>query len=392
MSPIRHSSRGSVLRVMVWAVSIVLLLGIGALTGFDWFLRQKYEPTLGTFRKDVTDKVGFFCEQQVKLAADPWFHEPRTEGDAGPLLNAWLPWDPSPKQPQDSPLVIPAHLPQTGPAFKDWLTSDLDVSTLDFSWMGRLYAYDRWDILQNSPIPLAQRFNWATLPIPNFIPLQLWAKFRLLHGLRTGKPVEAAKDVRHLAWLAYRTDMLLGGAIAAALLQLERQAYDSMQAPPADWHPMSLEQVARMRALVMSGPAFSQLSAPLEVARQARSCGEPVVTRCSALAEASSYATYLKPLAKDKYREIYEAFATEFAERPCATSFSQTLWERGVTVLEEHPDKILQGQVEWPDNLPTAFVGSHILGIVLAVGAPGLKQLKAFQAELDSGSFQKPKP
>jgi hypothetical protein len=373
-------------------VSILLLLGVGAFTVFDWFLRQEYEPQLGMMRKDAADNAGFFCEQQTLLAQDPWFHESRTEGDAGPLLNAWVPWDPAPPLPQGSPLAIPAHLPQTHTDFKDWLTSNVDVSALDFGWMERLHAYDRWDILRDSPVPSEKSINLPSLPLPSFVPLMLWAKFRLLHGLRTEEPVQAARDVRQLAWLTYRTDTLVGGAIANALLRYERQAYDSMKTPPAEWQPMSAEQLDRMRAILMSSPVFSQLTSPVEVAKQARSCGETVVSRCIALSEASFTARYLQPLAKDEYREHYEAFATELAERPCFTSLVQAAWERGTTIDQDPRGGGMPELPQWLDTLPGSYAGSRILGIMLAIAQPGLKHLKEFRAGLESGHLQAPKP
>jgi hypothetical protein len=395
MSPIRHSlrsaSRGAVLRVLVWVVSLVLLLAAGALTVFDWMLRQKYEPVLGQHRKETTGLVGFFCEQQAKLAADPWFHEPRTPGDAGPLLNAWVPWDPKPPLPRGSPLTLPAGLPQTGKDFEDWVNSSVDVSSLDFGWMRQLHAYDRWDIVENSPVPLPQRINWATMRIPRFVPLLMWSKFRLLHGLRTGAPTEAARDVRQLAWLAYRTETLLGGMVAVALLKAERQAYDSMKSPPADWHPMSLEQLDRMRAVLAAGPAFSQLSTPVEVARQSRSCSEPVA-RCMALTESSFFATYLRPLAEEQYRDVYAALATELAEQPCGTSLLKTLWERGVTVLEENPEPLIQSQVDWPNSLPGMYARRHMVGILLSVASPNFGKLHELRADLESGKYEQKKP
>jgi hypothetical protein len=267
----------------------------------------------------------------------------------------------------------------------------VDVSTLDFGWMGQLHAYDRWDILNGSPVPPAKSFSWASAPIPHFVPLLLWAKFRLLHGLRTGKPVEAGRDVSQLAWLAYRTDMLLGGAIANTLLRYERQAYDSMPAPPPEWHPMSTEQLDRMRAIIMSSPAFSQLTAPVEVAKQARSCGEPVVSRCIALTEAASFAKLLQPLAKDKYRDHYEAFTTELTEQPCSTSLPLTIWERSTTIAEARGGK-MPNIPEWLDTLPGSYGGSRILGLLLAIATPNLKPLKEFQAILASGHSQTPNP
>src|SRR5207253_1383526 len=117
------------------------------------WMRKEYEPALATLRKDTADHVDFFCEQQSLLAADPWFHEPRSEGDAGPLLNAWMPWDSGPV-PTGSPLTIPVHLPQSFLDFQDWLSSKADLSSVDFGWMAQLHAYDRWDFLKNRPSPI----------------------------------------------------------------------------------------------------------------------------------------------------------------------------------------------------------------------------------------------
>jgi hypothetical protein len=385
------SPRGGVLRALLWFVSILVLAGIAALFVYDRLLRARYEPVIAAFRKDVTASIGFFCEQQTLLSRDPWFHEPRTEGDAGPLLNAWVPWEPAKEPPRNSPLLIPAPLPRSNADLKDWLTSTIDVSTLDFEWMRKLHAYDRWDLSRNTPKPLAEKIDWVSAPLPYFVQLQLWSKFRLLHGLRTGQPVEAARDVRHLAWLAYRTDTLLGGAIATALLRFERQAYDSLPSPPPEWRPMSHEQLERMRAVIMSGTAFSNIAAPAEVARQARSCGDPVVSRCSALSEAAFMLKYLQPLAEERYRDAYTAHAEELTTRPCATALPQAIWERGVT-LEEQRLATMPDPPEWLNTLPGAFAGSHIAGVLISVGPPSIRPLHDFRAKLEAGEFKPAKP
>jgi hypothetical protein len=239
--------------------------------------------------------------------------------------------------------------------------------------------------------PQPERIDWASAPLPYFVQLQLWAKFRLLHGLRTGQPVEGAKDVRHLAWLSYRTDTILGGAIARALLRFERQAYDSLSTPPPEWRPMSQEQLERMGAVILSGASFSNIAAPVEVAKQSRRCGEPAVSRCSALGEAAFMLKYLQPLVGEKYRDVYTAHAEDVAAFSCPTSLPKTVWERGVTIEEQRLAK-LPGQPEWLNTLPGAYAGSHIAGILIAIGTPGLKHLQEFRAKLEAGEFKEAKP
>ncbi len=386
------SPRGSVLRVLVWFVSVVLILGVAAAIVADRFLRAKYEPPIGVFRKDVTEHVGFFCEQQTLLAGDPWFHLPRPQGDAGALLNAWIPWEPQTEPPMDSPLRLPAHLPRSNANFKNWLTSNVDVSSLDFGWMHKLHAYDRWDISRNTPTPLPERILMAEAPLPYLVSLPLWAKFRLLHGLRSEQPLEAAQDVRQLAWLAYRTDLLLGGAIAAALLQYEREAYDSLPSPPPEWRPMSQVQIDRMRAVLMSSMAFSNIAAPASVARQARSCGAPAVSHCAALAEAALMLKLVQPLVGDSYRETYSAFAEDVAAPTCPTALARTLWERGASLEEQRTAGTLDPDSAWLNSLPGSYAGSHIAGILISVGLPSLQPLQDLRSRVHAGPAQPTPP
>jgi hypothetical protein len=384
--------RGTVLRVAVWIVSILLILLVVGLTLADRTLRQSYEPDLGRVRKDVTEHIGFFCEQQALLAKDPWFHEPRTEGDAGPLLNPWISWEPKRQLPRGSPLAIPARLPQSNADFKDWLTSTGEVSTLDFSWMGKLHAYDRWDTVQNTPTPLPEKVDWFQAPVPYLVPMQLWAKFRMLHGLRTGQPAEAARDVRHLAWLLYRTDSYLGAAVAISLLKVEREAYDSLQAPPPEWRPMSQEQLARMRAVLMNGHVFSSLAAPAEVARQARRCGEPVVSLCGSMSEAAIVAKHLQPVAESRYREGYLAFTEDLAGLSCPTSLPRTIWERGTTLEDRGAQELLLDQPDLLKLLPGSISRPHVAGMLLSMSAQNISLLKEFKSNLQAGSFPPAKP
>jgi hypothetical protein len=382
LSPFQKRALGVVLVV----AGIVTVLGVTGLLLIDRWMRKEYEPLLAELRKDATAEIDFFCEQQALLAADPWFHEPRTEGDAGPLLNAWMLWETRRGVPKGSPLSVPSRLPQRFSDFQEWLTSKADVSVLDFGWMEQLHAYDRWDVLKNSPFPLRDRINLVADSMPDFGQLMLWARFRLLHGLRTGQPLAAARDVRHLAWLAYRTDMLFGAMVATHLLDSERAAHASMQAPPPEWRPMSREQVARMRAVLMSSFVFSYVPIPVEVARKSRRCGEPVA-RCVAMTEAAFTARFLEPLARGTYREAYTALGEDLEAFPCATSLGRAVWERGVTIDDGGADYIFS-QPEWMRWLPRALFGSRLAGRVFAEGNPSFHRLQSFRRALASGDFE----
>ncbi|WP_253979926.1 hypothetical protein [Pyxidicoccus xibeiensis] len=363
------------LRVLLWLASGALLFTVIALVAIDVWLRGKYEPTLDAMRQDLTAHVDRFCEEQATLATDPWFHEPRTPGDAGPLLNRWTGWDPSPAMPADSPLQLPAALLEKK-SLEEWLASDVDLSGLDFGWMRELQRHDRWDLLRNTPVPPADPYNLMTASVPNFLPLQQWSKLRLVHGLRTGQPLEAARDVRHLAWLSYRTDTVLGAMIATALLGLEGTAHSLMKEPPREWRPQSAEQNARMRAVLWASMSFSSVVAPVEVGRKARTCGS-AISRCIGLVEAGNMARYVRPLAATSYREAYAALDEAVAAASCSNTLLPTVWSRGVTIDDRPPSGgPMPEQPEWMRKLPRRYIGRHIAGILLAIAHQNIDLLK----------------
>ncbi|HYH98196.1 hypothetical protein [Hyalangium sp.] len=377
--------RKRALRILLWIGGILLVLILAGLFAADRWILGTYEPSLVELRKAITENIDFFCEQQSVLAADAWFHEPRTEGDAGPLLNHWLAWESGQEMPKDSPLVIPSQLPPRGVDLEKWRESDVDVSTLDFAWMERLHTYDRWDIMQNTPLEPKAPYNWAGDVLPDFVTLRAWASFRLLHGLKTGQPLPAARDVRQLAWLMYRTESLIGALLGAAVLQLEREAYDAMEGPPPEWKPMRREQIARLKALWMSAPVFSSVLAPVELAKKARSCDGAGVSRCIALAESAFLAKYFEPVARDGYREWYAVFQEELATRTCATSTAKTIWELGVTIKDPEQGLGPPEHPEWAQRLPAGYMGAHIAGMGLAGIVPNfmkdLHELRKAPAE-----------
>lgn len=359
------------MRVVLVVLGVVLLLVLPGAVALDVYLRRQYEPTLAAHREATIATVDRFCEVQTALSADPFFHEPRTEGDAGPLLNPWVTWGNT--VPAVSPLSLPDGMDL--PLFsKQWLTTKEDLAEVNFSWMQQLHAFDRWDLLVDSPAGAQQPLNWTTMPMPNFLQLMTWARLRLVHGMRSGAVLGASKDVRQLAWLCYRTETMLGGAIAVAILKLEREAHDAMTGPPAEWQPMIPLQLARFKAVVHTSHAYSGLLAPVDIGTKARACGTPAVGRCLALSESGAMARWLRPLAAEDFAKSYAALDSELAVDGCATSFPRTMWSEGAQISDEDEAGagfLLPNGAKALSNLPSSLVGSRIAGILLATAVPG---------------------
>ncbi|NOK22466.1 hypothetical protein [Corallococcus carmarthensis] len=366
-------------RIAAASVAGLVVLAGSCLLGAEAWFQRKIEGPLRLHAEALTANVEAYCAQEAALGTDPWFHEGRTEGDAGLLLNAWLPWSRDLKQapPEGSPLVLPEALRDEALDLTQgrWLTANLDVSRLDFDWMVRLLAYDRWDLFNGSPLSQEGRFNWVAGEIPDLFLLQRWAKFRMLHGMRTGHPVEAAQQVRHLAWLSLRTDSLAGGSLAVNLLDIERLAHDAMASPPADWAPMPAGQTARMNTLLLSGRLFSTLAAPPEVARQARQCATAAF-RCIALTEGAFLARMVEPFANPPFEDAYAALDQDLARSDCPTVAAHEVRTRGVTLLDPESGMLTATpRGAWLTWVPGRWLRSRIATMVVAISRGDLPPL-----------------
>ncbi|RKH74390.1 hypothetical protein [Corallococcus aberystwythensis] len=386
-------------RIATVSVAGLVVLTGACLVGVEAWFQRKSESPLRLHREQLAANVDAYCAQEAALGADPWFHEGRTEGDAGLLLNAWLPWSRDLKRPppEGSPLVLPEALREEALDLKQgrWLTANIDVSRLDFDWMVRLLAYDRWDLFNGSPLSAGARFNWVAGEVPDLFLLQRWAKFRMLQGLRTGHPLEAAQQVRHLAWLSLRTDSLAGGSLAVNLLDIERLAHASLASPPADWTPMSAEQTARMNALLLTAPRFAGLAAPPDVARQARGCATQA-NRCLALTETAFHARLLEPFADASLEEATAALDRDLSRAGCPTLAANEIRTRGVALRD--PDSGMSAgasAVAWIPGPPGRWLRSRMAWSVLASALedlPPLDENKMKQPERFHGQASTPTP
>ncbi|AEI67749.1 hypothetical protein [Corallococcus macrosporus] len=370
------------LRVLVWAVSGVVLVAVAAMVAIQVVAQREYGPVLEQYQADATAHVETYCREHARLAEEPWFHEPRPHGDAGPLLNAWLGSDDARPLPAGSPLHVPAHLPQQNHGWEDWVTEEVDLSGLDFAWMRQLHGFDHWNPIHGTAASPDARFDLVAASVQNVSLLQLWSKFRLRHALQTGAYAEAAQDVRQLAWLAYRTDTLIGGMVGIALLRLEARAHASLENPPAAWRPMSEAQLERFFAIVWASTAYSSVATPMEVSQRAHACGT-AIGRCIGLTEAAFGARLLEPFAKRSYPEAYAALEAKSSEAACATPVLRTILERGVTLLDFEDAALFMDLTPPPlmKALPERLWLAHVANLELAAGlSERLARLKALGA------------
>lgn len=203
------------------------------------FARQAYKKVdLPYYDVDVMNEGQFkgFITDQQRLASLGVVPLSRGTRDAGEVLNRWI----SLRGGTDT---------ENMPDKTAWWTNDTIITALnciptvprfihcmdqvpggDLSFMASLSAYDTWDVSSSGSW---KRFIdahpheslWSTA-IPDFFPLQVLAKLRIIHGLKTGDILPALIEVRQLARLMWSTESLFGAMESLAILRIERFGYE----------------------------------------------------------------------------------------------------------------------------------------------------------------------
>jgi len=160
-----------------------------------------------------------------------------------------------------------------------WYDVPEDITIGDMTLLTELMAFDHWESGRapadiQTPIGKYEQHltqgDHATYlsygaPFPNLVALFDLARFRLLHGLRTGDMLPALTEVRHLAKLLHSDETLVSTLSAVHILRLERQAVatavDRELLDPMDWTPVSKDDANTMTraavgmSFVLSGGA-----------------------------------------------------------------------------------------------------------------------------------------
>ena len=132
--------------------------------------------------------------------------------------------------------------------YKDWrkneelfqaMLKDPEIHQIDTSWMSDIRSYDHWNLTENakmnSLLKLASNVDtrnkldiFHNLPIPDFFELRSWALTQLLKEHKNVNSVSGLENYRHIAFLSYTTGTLIGGQIAAQMLNDERILTDRL--------------------------------------------------------------------------------------------------------------------------------------------------------------------
>lgn len=229
--------------------------------------------------------VARFCKESSELGPSP-FHDGPHLRDAAERMASESDW----AEPERFGRL---HLPdpladRVSAAAERWpeVLNAADFSTLDFSWLGGLAAFDHWSLVQAKP--------WVDPPIPdlvfaipNYVTLMRWAKLRWAQALARGDVTVAASELRHLAALIRSHQILLAEMVSIQFLVIEREAYDAALRRGLDvsgWQPADEAEVQNRRRLTRVEASFLFPGVDPAVMRQALSCAP---APCVALGEAA---------------------------------------------------------------------------------------------------------
>ncbi|MBI2393803.1 MAG: hypothetical protein HYV09_29800 [Deltaproteobacteria bacterium] len=316
--------RGRLVKRVAAATVIIGLLGVVSIAVAARIVtRRDTRRMLAEHEQQLRDHAAAFFEDQRAVAAAPPFAFAVGARDAGPWLNARVPWmgkqslidewsksiDPTITRPE-VPRPLAERLGAWGTRWVDH-ADDAELGALDGAWFDALSAYDHWDVDEHGPAADVTRYALHERPIPGTFQFAVWSKIRLLQGLKSGDARPAARAVRHVASLLHSTETSLGASMAVTLLSIERSALDKQRALGGDvtgWSVLDDAAFERLRRLTFAYRAFASVHAPSDLAAKAFEPKEGGWMRCAAIAEGVGEALmvrwYLEEPLRTKYDEL----------------------------------------------------------------------------------------
>ena len=229
--------------------------------------------------------------------------------DAGPVLNPHIALDDGTPAETTAWWNDVSHRPMLNRRAAHWSTGPADVEIGDLSILAQLMAFDHWetgrlpsDHSQSQPASGAYETYLSRVPhesylsifqpAPNLLALVDLAKFRLLHGLRTGDVMPALKEVRHLARLMHSDETVIHTVLALSVLRIERRAFeaaiDRSLLAPTDWSVPSEHDLNAMHRAAVSLAYVISGGAEASQWQRIAELDKPPFGLCAALHEAVS--------------------------------------------------------------------------------------------------------
>ena len=368
-------------------------LGLIAIAGpvADRIWMKRHEGALEIYRARAARAAGPLREQRAKLAADPFFREVRPDNDASGYF-------------QSLGLVWGAHCGASRLELDTTLKRELSSLGVEWAtnfqhglrplpstaWMAELHSYGYWEFdSRNTPSSECRDGKGLRLWHVDAVG---WAKLRMLEGLESGRPAEAARDVRQLAWLLYSTEDLLATTTAGSLLSVERQAFDSYLAhggAAVGWEPMTTEQITLLRRVIRATFALANYTTPLEVLDADVRPSADGIGVCAALTSMVEEWDDLRPVRGGELLPVYRWLESQLAQPgPCRLTRARLMlagfasWDKTSAYYHGRSDQPTSVERAAEISLLSAPLRERARSMLLVAIIPSIDALRGFDPEL----------
>jgi len=205
----------------VSAVCLIAVVFIGTLE----FYSRNSRFLLDNRVDRLKESLNLVMRDQKHLEDLHLFENQLTGLDFGTFANQQIDWSSNDIKSSGVQLTFPQVTLDTLKGLgEDWVSAieQIDIDSIDLSWMSSLHKYNYWDLYQTGPGASFATFskgNPFSIPVPRYSHFKGFAGIALLKGIRENKLENAIAQVEHLARLLYSNETLEGGIIAISILR-----------------------------------------------------------------------------------------------------------------------------------------------------------------------------
>ncbi len=305
---------------------IFIVIAVAIPTVSHLIVKFVYWPRINVAHQRVERLTPKILADLKEVAQEPPFKETRFEHDAQFFLESYISWEGLDKVVRDADNVVDLFNRftywKTAPGQLRQLTEDPAFKNISTDWMESLYKFDHWNLAGRSEVAqklqLAAQMNgikriglFATLPIPNYNEIRLWATLHLLKKYGAGKILEGFHTFRQTAQLVHSSGTLVGNMIAVAMLKDEHMLAEMLKV--SNWELVSMPAIEAYQRVSWAWVALSHEPWFREFPEEFAAYMRPQLGLCAAAWELNSSVSGFQDFLEPKV--IFESDFAENMER-----------------------------------------------------------------------------
>ncbi len=396
----------------MWVLLIKISFGLGVATlgtlvGLQEYAAAKIKQDQERIRVLAAMHLKDFLNDQKIVGENSFFVRSEHARDAGPFLNARIPWVEGNSAPDRNKGEFTKGLSDVESSFKSWKdmwlehAGELNYSRFNLAWMGQLESFDYWEIEKNSPAadlfsknPSIPGYLYGH-PLPDFISFERLAKIRLMKGVAEKQVLAALRETRQLAKMLYTTEHLPGLIVAHAILGLERRAYEyALQQhllKQSEWEVLPESTCKRANRILLASATYFSLFTEPDILRTALTNEHKNLGVCAGLREGMTIAIMARPLL-EPHVPLERDFRVQYRSRDevvtkastlCRLTNIRALWGEKPSIA-----RWIAQEDNVPENIQNEMGGYKLMPFVRK--AIGMIVIQAATSEKPLQRYEKP--